>query len=882
MRARHSSWCLLLLLSACRDLPPVIARSAAPGPIVCAQPLGRERGRTIDWSFEHGLEGWQSDAGAQPACGLVMADRVKRLEPLSPAGSYWRTPIDVGQEGQCRLDTGLERRAQAIVSPTFTLAHRYLSLRVGGGGPGRSVQLELEENGFAPVIVVNGSGNVQLGAVVWDVAAYRGKTARLRVLDDGSAPDGILVDAIYDSEETPAPAPAPVWGFADTHAHPLSQHGFGTHVLVGQNEGPFDAALADCRREHGTRGLGVDGKAGAMMALFEPSTDGLPGHVTGGAARFEGWPWFATQTHQQMHVDWIRRAWRGGQRIMIALAVHNELLAREFRGAEPKDDMPAAVKQLVETRAFVGRHGDFMEIAETPADARRIVGAGKLAVVLGVEVDAIGGCRRAEDCHRSRALAGVDELYRLGARHFFPIHLADNAFGGAAVYHEGVFNLLTWWMTGHYQRVIHDDSVAFAFSLEQQALPVWGAQLLQKPNRYGGAPFDPPMGDYKSIAGGHINGVGLTDLGFEVIDELRRRGAVVDVDHMSELARMDTLEHFATTCTPVAMGHSWLRDLGYSVNESEDSTKLRSEPMKTGNELGWVRGLGGVVNPITNQGDVRSVLPGPECQGASTSWMNAYAYTVERMEGTGVGFGSDMNGLAQEPLPRFGPWACSARLRVGGGKDDARRLPARSMRETLRADADAQEAGVTYDRPITSASVHRFFGPKSDHAAYTATERAVWIGIARCKAGATAAVERDLKEERGVVGPVAAGMCGRPVTGDAIWWEAASRVAAAKPRPQEPRDLRRAYDTVKAVALQWSRMESGNVDAPLERYVIPNVRDYDYNLDGLAHYGLVPDFLQDVSNQLRVRNARVKDLRAAFQSAEAYIRMWERAEASKR
>jgi hypothetical protein len=47
------------------------------------------------------------------------------------------------------------------------------------------------------------------------------------------------------------------------------------------------------------------------------------------------------------------------------------------------------------------------------------------------------------------------------------------------------------------------------------------------------------------------------------------------------------------------------------------------------------------------------------------------------------------------------------------------------------------------------------------------------------------------------------------------------------------------------------------------------------NLDGLAHYGLLPDFLQDVHNQLSRGSGSVKDLSALFRSAESYLRMWE-------
>jgi len=71
---------------------------------------------------------------------------------------------------------------------------------------------------------------------------------------------------------------------------------------------------------------------------------------------------------------------------------------------------------------------------------------------------------------------------------------------------------------------------------------------------------------------------------------------------------------------------------------------------------------------------------------------------------------------------------------------------------------------------------------------------------------------------------------------------------------------------------------------PLRRYVIdthttvagqPNFRrDFDVNVDGIAHYGMLPDFLQDLKNN----GLSAEQLAPLFESAEAYIRMWEKCE----
>lgn len=52
-------------------------------------------------------------------------------------------------------------------------------------------------------------------------------------------------------------------------------------------------------------------------------------------------------------------------------------------------------------------------------------------------------------------------------------------------------------------------------------------------------------------------------------------------------------------------------------------------------------------------------------------------------------------------------------------------------------------------------------------------------------------------------------------------------------------------------------------------------RTFDLNADGMAHYGLLPDLLADVARRPDGRRA----LDVLFHSAEAYLRMWERANA---
>jgi hypothetical protein len=49
-------------------------------------------------------------------------------------------------------------------------------------------------------------------------------------------------------------------------------------------------------------------------------------------------------------------------------------------------------------------------------------------------------------------------------------------------------------------------------------------------------------------------------------------------------------------------------------------------------------------------------------------------------------------------------------------------------------------------------------------------------------------------------------------------------------------------------------------------------RIFDFNEDGLAHYGLLPDMLQDL------KDLGDEDMQTLFQSAEGYLQMWEKVE----
>ncbi len=86
-----------------------------------------------------------------------------------------------------------------------------------------------------------------------------------------------------------------------------------------------------------------------------------------------------------------------------------------------------------------------------------------------------------------------------------------------------------------------------------------------------------------------------------------------------------------------------------------------------------------------------------------------------------MAIGSDINGAAGLPGPRFGPFAAY------GAKNDRRRM------EDRRREIDQQTNGVAYDEPMRDYRWHRF--DAADPGAYDDEEEDVWQAIAQYMAG---------------------------------------------------------------------------------------------------------------------------------------------------
>jgi hypothetical protein len=370
-----------------------------------------------------------------------------------------------------------------------------------------------------------------------------------------------------------------------------------------------------------------------------------------GASDFPFWPAWNDILHQKMWVDWIRRAWTNGQRVMVALAVNNKTTAESFSGPGdgPNDDKTSADLQISAMTTLVGA-SDFMEIALSSADINRIVTAGKLAIVLGMEVDNIGNfntvsqvtscenlgpnCAGAE----STVSAEIQRLYNEGVRYLFPIHIIDNPFGGTGVY-EGLFDISNALESGAAWALtcaVPSDGIRFDGSLGSLST-VLLVEAYMAAKLFPSWTVPPPP----SCPGSGVqNTRGLTALGGFAIQEMMRRGMFVDIDHMSESSANQALTIAEKYGYPMMSGHNSVR--GTPPEPSWASTNGESENQRTLLQLNRIAALHGML-------------------GLGSAGLDAYTWITDYAQATlsipapgAVSFGTDMDGMVLGSPPRQG------------------------------------------------------------------------------------------------------------------------------------------------------------------------------------------------------------------------------------
>lgn len=389
-------------------------------------------------------------------------------------------------------------------------------------------------------------------------------------------------------------------GFVDLHTHPMSHLAMGGKLLHGApdtgilmpagaiwdrrgvgisgatcNNAARDAktvgeALGSCYSSHAghdalknkcgnhVRRIVLDGFENGKRTNKPHDVEHPPGYPS-----FTKWPKHDDVIHQQMWIDWIKRAHAGGLRVMVALTVNSVTFAKGLAGNAPYDDKTTGDAQVAQMKRLVAKHRAWMEIAYSAADLRRIVGQDKLAIILGSELDDIGNFAwDKREPSRGEVRAEIERLHRQGIRYMFPVHVIDNHFGGTAIY-EAEFPRASKYHFGAWPDIV---CATGADGITQR---ITNGGDLFKTFALGAAGGSFPIPTCARGLG-FKNARGLTPLGKFALDEMMARGMIIDIDHGSQRTVDDIVAHAAAKPGryPLVSGHNGLRGDGPEVHEN--------------------------------------------------------------------------------------------------------------------------------------------------------------------------------------------------------------------------------------------------------------------------------------------------------------------------
>ncbi len=866
--------------------------------------------------------------------------------PIGIEGEYWIGTYENRPNRTVPWGTWKgDRPSGALVSPTFQMGKRYIHFLVGGGPPpGVAVNLQVLGPGGQWIYVVDFNPQWPLDERLRRVTVDLGpmdlanRWGRLEVIDGSEASWGhINVDDIWVTDDHPDAMdlpPPPVWGFADTHAHLAVEEGFeGLLTWNRTSDLSWDGRLRPSAETNAAAGceapllcpatahaFDVVGKSASNlifmfedMLTFGRKTSEFLSDVTHNPVTYENTTWY-TLTHQQMYEKWLYRSYRGGQRLLVADALNNRALVWGMKkNNDVETDPESYIRQIGEIHAIAENNREWMEIALSPGHAREIINENKLAVVIGIEVDSFGGCDRKDrpvevfnkdeflginlswgnmyaycpstsTCDKNDLTEHLTELFEEhDVRQLHPIHLLDNGFGGAALY-ASQYNSANAFLNREFFSVSdgRDTEVEWTLGKPEVLITTPAAKL---PIGVTTNPYDQsPIRGYT----GHVNAKGLTDLGRELVKEMKRQGMLLAVDHISDRALDELLGLRGHTpplvaadgcqdlkspeclekAFPIALTHTNARDLQFSWNQiSMDhlrdtwggteaewrdryEDRIKSEIARRADQIERVSRIGGICAPGYAGGDLHT-WPGEvdvanDCGGSSCTFAQGYNYFFEKCSTNqgvhfGMPIGTDFQGLAGGTVPRYGIFGCWKQsvhlvdnsLNNVWSMEDLGQPDSEGSLDVDQRGLQLGKYGVAYDVYGGAARVPHWTPIYQELARKLEWRYRLYMYMHPDVLSRSAADPVDRRIY--------------PLT-------------AARGRGNGAMGVCDAFQHYKSIS-------TNEPDSDRFR------THWDINFDGLAHYGMLPDFLQD----LRAVGFEREDMGPLFLGAEAYIRMWEKA-----
>jgi hypothetical protein len=431
---------------------------------------------------------------------------------------------------------------------------------------------------------------------------------------------------------TPYRAPTPYAeskGLIETHLHGMAFEFLGGSVHCGRPWHPYGIAYAmvDCP-DHGP-----DGRA-AVVENFLAYGNPAAGHDIHGWPTFAGWPTYRTYVHEQTYYKNLERAWRAGLRLFTNLLVDNAALCDLYpikrNSCNEMETVRLEARDMLALQDYIdaqegGPGKGWYRIVKTPFEARQVINAGKLAVIMGIETSEIFDCgeyNHVPQCDRATIDRELEEMYGMGVRQVELSNKFDNALVGVTG-DDGTTGIITnsgnKQQTGHYWAMSTCLGPNAQFDHDKEQITnvpnggrdelVGGVLKLFLPPDVAPAYPPPP----------HCNQLGLSDLGAYTVRRLMEKHIIFDPDHMSVVGR----------------------DAALSITESKDyGGVMSSHSWATRDAYQRILRVGGLVTPAPKTS-----------QGFLSTWKDLRAWRNPHYF-FGTGFSTDMNGFAAQGGPR--------------------------------------------------------------------------------------------------------------------------------------------------------------------------------------------------------------------------------------
>lgn len=256
-----------------------------------------------------------------------------------------------------------------------------------------------------------------------------------------------------------APSQAPAFkgpirgGYVLTHEHPMNAMAFGGNYAFTGASNNFRNGIMD--RGYTAECGGCKSMSGCDHGMVKGNFTASVFEALGGDMgphRSHKGPIHDSNSHARYSTEWIKAAADANDpanastrlKLMVAFAVENEAMCEQLyyenkgHGGPGGDGYPCSKgdsldsleRQIAAMKAWAQENSSSMEIAYNAADARRIIGANKLAIVLGIESEyAFGAEDRTFD-----PITRLDRYYDLGVRTFYLAHKINSRLAGADIY----------------------------------------------------------------------------------------------------------------------------------------------------------------------------------------------------------------------------------------------------------------------------------------------------------------------------------------------------------------------------------------------------------------------------------------------------------------